>query len=406
VQDDILKDFASDMQQDDQTTLPQPDSASAAHSARVAEFIRTRMADAGGSLSFAEFMQYALYAPRLGYYMAGARKFGAEGDFITAPEVSPVFGRVLARQFAEVLAEVDGGAILEYGAGSGRLAVDILRALAKFEALPERYQILEVSPDLQQRQAKFLGAELPELMSRVSWLDVPPENHRGVTIANEVLDALPVERFVRRADGVKQLRVVVNGRAFGMQEAPAPNFLSNSVIAIEQELGKSLPVGYVSEISAGVFGWVSDLATSLQEGVAFLFDYGVTRGEYYANERSGGWLRCHFRHHVHNDPLILAGIQDLTAWVDFTAVANAALKSGLDVAGYSTQAQFLMGGGLDTEMQGFTSLELESQLELSAQIKTLTLPGEMGEHFKCMALRRGNVTTPSAFGMADRTHTL
>jgi len=394
------------MQHDDRPVLPRPDAISAEHSVRVAEFIRARMADADGSLSFAEFMQHALYAPGLGYYTAGSTKFGADGDFVTAPEVSPIFGRVLARQCVEVLADVHGGAILEYGAGSGKLARDILETLARLDALPERYEILEVSAELQERQVRYLRAEIPELVSLVSWLAGPPEKHSGVIIANEVLDALPIERFVRSDFGIRQLRVIDDSGVFAIVEAPASDRLSSAVLAIEVELGRSLPVGFVSDISLGMPGWVAALASTLQHGVAFLFDYGVTRREYYAAERSGGWLRCHFRHYAHNDPLVLAGIQDITAWVDFSAVAEAGLNSGLDVAGYSAQAQFLLGGGLDAEMREFASLPLASQLELSGQVKTLTLPGAMGEHFKCMALRRGDVKTPSAFRMADRTHTL
>ncbi len=182
--------------------------------------------------------------------------------------------------------------------------------------------------------------------------------------------------------------------------------LLDAVMAVERDLGERLPEGFVSEISLGLTPWVTELAESLQQGVALLFDYGVSRREYYDARRSGGWLRCHFRHHAHNNPLILPGIQDLTAWVDFTAVAKAAVESGLDVAGYTSQAQFLLGGGLDAEMRDFGRLPLASQLELSAQVKTLTLPGEMGEHFKCMALRRGDVLLPSAFQNTDRTHTL
>ena len=394
------------MQHDDRPTLPEPDVLSAAHSQRVAEFIRARIREAGGSISFAEYMQHSLYAPGLGYYMAGSSKFGAEGDFVTAPEVSPIFGRVLARQCAEVLSQVRGGSILEYGAGSGKLARDILQALERLDALPERYEILEVSGDLQQRQAAFLRAELPGVISRVSWIHAPPENHTGVIIANEVLDALPVERFIRTATGVEQVHVVAEGEAFGITRMPAPQNLSKAVLAIEDELGEGLPAGYVSEISLGLPGWVSTLAGSLKRGLVFLFDYGVTRREYYAHERSGGWLRCHFRHHVHDDPLILPGIQDLTAWVDFNAVAEAAVSTGLEIAGYSAQAQFLLGGGLDVEMREFASWPLKMQLELSGQVKTLTLPAEMGEHFKCMALRRGEISTPSAFNLADRTRTL
>ncbi|NNF40915.1 MAG: SAM-dependent methyltransferase [Woeseiaceae bacterium] len=394
------------MQHDECRALPRPEPLSAEHSARVADFLRRQIAASGGSLSFAEFMQHALYAPGLGYYAAGATKFGPQGDFVTAPEVSPLFGRIVARQCAEILAGDSEGTILEYGAGSGRLARDLLRALAELDALPARYDILEVSADLQQRQADYLKSELPELVDRVTWLDGPPQHHRGVILANEVLDALPVERFRRGARNVRQVRVVVDGDGFAVAEAPAPEALSEAVMAVESDLGERLPEGFVSEISLGLAPWISQLAESLQRGVALLFDYGVSRREYYEARRSGGWLRCHFRHHAHNNPLILPGIQDLTAWVDFTAVAEAALQSGLVVAGFATQAQFLLGGGLDTEMRDFGRLPLASQLELSGQVKTLTLPGEMGEHFKCIALRRGDVSTPSAFQNADRTHTL
>lgn len=394
------------MQHDNRTTLPEPDAISASHSEHVANFIAERIGEAGGSISFAEYMHHALYAPGLGYYVAGAKKFGAEGDFITAPEVSAVFGRILARQCAEVLGDLGGGSILEYGAGSGKLAGDILAALQEIDALPERYEILEVSADLQERQSAYLRAELPQLMSRIAWLDSPPDNHRGVMIANEVLDALPVERFRKTGDGAEQLRVTLRDGAFAMTQAPASQRLAERVESIEKDLGEVLPVGYASEISLGVHDWIGTLAESLEEGIAFLFDYGVTRREYYARDRADGWLRCYFRHHVHDNPLLHPGIQDLTAWVDFNAVADAALASGLDVAGYSAQAQFLLGGGLDAEMQDFASLPVSRQLQLSGQIKTLTLPAEMGEHFKCMALRRGDSGTPSAFSLADRTHTL
>ncbi len=394
------------MQQDKRPTLPEPDALSAEHSERVNDFIRGRIRQAGGSISFAEYMQHALYAPGLGYYAAGSTKFGASGDFMTAPEVSPIFGRVLARQCAEVLSQVKCGSILEYGAGSGKLAGDILRLLEGLDALPEHYKILEVSGDLQERQAEYLEQQLPQLVSRVSWIQSPPDHHVGVIIANEVLDALPVERFVRTADGVLQHRVVLDGDEFRIDQAPAPKNLSTAVFAVEAALGDRLPDGFVSEVSLGLPGWISALSDSLKEGLVFLFDYGVTRRDYYAHERSGGWLRCHFRHRAHDDPLMLTGIQDLTTWVDFNAIAEAALNSGLEVAGYSAQAQFLLGGGLQAEMHEFQTLALQKQLELSGQIKTLTLPAEMGEHFKCMALRRGDIRTPSAFSRGDRTHTL
>ena len=394
------------MQHDLPPSLPEPDAHSASHSERVTAFICERIGEAGGDISFAEYMQYALYAPGLGYYTAGATKFGAAGDFITAPEVSSVFGRIVARQCAEVLTRVNGGEILEYGAGSGKLAVDVLECLAELDALPSAYRILEVSADLRERQEEYVHQHAPDLAKLVTWLGAPPESICGVIVANEVLDALPVERFIRRDAGVKQQRVSAGDHGFEFVESPAPERLASEVEQIEREIGEQLPDGYVSEVCMAVPDWIGQLSRSLREGVVFLFDYGVSRREFYARERSDGWLRCHFRHHAHNNPLILTGIQDLTAWVDFTSVAAAAVEAGFDVAGFSAQAQFLMAGGLDAEMQGFEMLSLEAQLELSQQIKTLTLPGEMGEHFKCMALRKGSSVTPSAFDLADRTHTL
>ena len=225
------------MQYANRTTLPEPDAISASHSERVMKFIAERIEDAGGSISFAEYMHHALYAPALGYYVAGAKKFGADGDFITAPEVSPIFGRILARQCAEVLGDLGGGSILEYGAGSGKLAADILTTLQERDALPERYAILEVSADLQERQAEFLHAELPQLASRIVWLDRPPTNHRGVIVANEVMDALPVERFRKTEDGVEQLRVTLRDGVLAMTQAPAPQRLVERVESIEEALG-------------------------------------------------------------------------------------------------------------------------------------------------------------------------
>jgi SAM-dependent MidA family methyltransferase len=394
------------MQHDQHPSLPQPDADSAEHSQRVADWIHERIAKSGGSISFAEFMQHVLYAPGLGYYAAGTAKFGAAGDFVTAPEVSAVFGRVLARQCAEVLAATDGGSILEFGAGSGKLAVDILGALQDLDALPTRYDIVEVSADLVERQQLLVREQLPQLASRVRWLTELPRDHVGVVIANEVLDALPVERFLRTETAVRQLRVASDNGQFCMTDAPAPAYLHAAVKRIEADLGDRLPAGYVSEVSPGLAGWLGDVAASMHGGVALLFDYGLSRREIYAAGRSGGWLRCHFRHHAHDNPLILAGIQDVTGWVDFTAVAEAAVAAGLDVIGYAPQAQFLLGGGLDLELQGFASLPTKTQIELSGQVKMLTLPDEMGENFKCMALRCGDVPVPSAFQHTDRTHTL
>ena len=402
----ILKDIDRYMQHDYAPALPELDPVSRAQSERCSAYIRDRIADAGGSISFAEFMHYALYAPNLGYYVAGAIKFGEAGDFVTAPEVSPVFGRVIARQAAHTLGQINGAKILEFGAGSGRLAVDLMAELIGLDALPQCYSIVEVSPDLRERQQALIAKELPAHASRFEWLDRMPGAHSGVIIANEVLDALPVERFVRRKSGVCQLRVTDEAGEFVFVEEPAPQILAAAVRDIEKEVGAEFPPNYVSEVSLSAPAWVSDMADTLEHGLALLFDYGVSRREYYAPDRDEGWLRCHFRHRAHSDALILAGVQDLTAWVDFSAVAAAASNRGLVVEGYVSQAQFLLGGGLHDEMQQFANLSPGSQLELSNQIKMLTLPGEMGENVKCMGLSRGDVPRIDTFSKADRTHTL
>jgi SAM-dependent MidA family methyltransferase len=392
------------MQHTQKRDLPIPDAVSAAHSARVARHVRALMGD--GHISFAAFMHEVLYAAGLGYYAAGATKFGAAGDFVTAPEISPLFAGVLARQCAQVLRPMQPASLLEIGAGSGRLAADLLTRLAELDELPQRYEIFEVSADLRERQQAFLAQAVPHIVARVSWPDRLPAAHRGVIIANEVLDALPVERFVRRADHVAQLCVAAHEDRFEIVEKPAPAALAAAVLDIERDLGQALPNGYVSEVCLAAAGWTADLAGVLQEGVAFLFDYGVERRAYYAADRSNGWLRCHFRQHAHDDALLLPGIQDITAWVDFSAVANVAVAHGLDILGYVTQAHFLLDGGLGAELAGFSELPLAAQLQLSGQVKLLTLPGEMGESFKCLGLGRGAVVTPESFINSDRTHAL
>ena len=402
----ILEDIDHHMQHDSAFALPELDPVSKAQSERCAAYIRERISDAGGSISFAEFMHYALYAPALGYYVGGAAKFGEAGDFVTAPEVSPVFGRVIARQCATVLGQINNASILEFGAGSGRLAVDIVAGLVDLDTMPERYSIVEVSPDLRERQRELIEQELPAHASRFEWLDRMPEAHKGVILANELLDALPVERFICREQGVRQLRVADEAGEFVLVEEAAPEVLVAAVGAIEEELGTEFPPSYVSEVSLSAPAWISDMADTLEHGVALLFDYGVSRREYYAPDRQEGWLRCHFRHRAHSDPLILVGVQDLTAWVDFSSVAAAASSRGLTVQGYVSQAQFLLAGGLHEEMQQFANLSPGSQLDLSNRIKILTLPGEMGENVKCIGLSRGDVPRIDGFSAADRTHAL
>jgi SAM-dependent MidA family methyltransferase len=416
----ILKDNDRNMQARLSAKLPRPDDASQAHSARCAAHIQARAAAAGGSLSFAEFMQEALYAPGLGYYAAGAAKFGASGDFVTAPELNPVFARVVARACADVLDTLGGGDILEFGAGSGRLAVDVLRKLEILGRVPERYSILEVSADLRQRQRALLAEALPHLAARVRWLDRLPAGHRGIVIANEVLDAFPVERF-RIRHGVRQLRVGLEGDSFRWLESPAPPALEAAVAAIEADLGRPLEPGYTSEFSPLLEPWVKSVCERLEAGLVLLFDYGASRRDYYAAGRSAGWLQCHFRHHAHADPLCWPGIQDMSCWVDFSAAAAAAAATGASIGGFVTQAAFLLAGGLvdefeanevndsaadDSVVREGGRASSRAKIELAAAVKMLTLPGQMGERFKCLGLSRNLDSLPAAITAQDRTHTL
>lgn len=385
--------------------LPLPDDESQEHSARCAAHIRALAAAAGGSLSFAEFMQEALYAPGLGYYAAGATKFGRAGDFVTAPELSPLFGRVVARACAGVLEALGGGDILEFGAGSGRLAVDLLEKLEILGQLPERYSILEVSAELRARQAALLAQALPHLLTRVRWLDRLPAAHRGVVLANEVLDAFPVDRF-RINGGVRQLRVGIDGDGFRWLEAPAPPGLESAVAAIEADLGRPLEQGYTSEISPLLEPWVTSVCERLEAGLALLFDYGACRRDYYAEGRSAGWIQCHFRHRAHDDPLRWPGIQDISCWVDFSAAAAAACATGASIGGFVTQTAFLLAGGLLDEAEEREPASTRAQIELASAMKMLTLPGQMGERFKCLGVARNLDSLPVAITAQDRTHTL
>ena len=385
--------------------LPKPDDASARHSRNVAAYIASLIGESGGSIPFATYMHEALYAPGLGYYAAGPTKLGPAGDFVTAPEISPLFGYVIARQSMGVLAQT-AGEILELGAGTGTLAVSVLQKLKQLNALPSRYLILEASADLRERQADRFRQELPWFEDKIDWIDELPADFQGVMLANEVADALPVERFRIDGDTVQRACVRFVNDAFEWSYEAASPPLQRAVADIEVSLGTSLPDGYESEVSLAVDTWVSDLCRAMSAGAIFIIDYGLPRTEYYAPDRHSGWLRCHFRHRAHSDPLILPGIQDLTAWVDFTRVAAAAVDGGAEVAGYLSQAHFLMLGGLEEELAEFAELPMQKQVEVSAEVKRLTLPAEMGENFKCIGLIRGAIEAPPVFGASDRTHVL
>jgi SAM-dependent MidA family methyltransferase len=383
------------------TTLPPLNADELAHSERVVEHIRAFMRERGGVIGFDAWMRLALYAPGLGYYSAGATKLGSNGDFVTAPEISSLFSRCLARQCADVL-HVTGGDVLELGAGSGRMAADVLTELAALDALPERYLILEVSADLAERQRAHIAGLPRDLAARVQWLDRWPErNMRGVVLANEVLDAMPVERFVLhgRPGGidVRALGVGLAGSEdgetrFEWRETSPSAELMHAVADIVEALPALLPDGYVSEVCLAFQPWMASLAAQLEEGVALLIDYGLPRAHLYHPERSTGTLRCHFRHRAHDDPFINVGLQDITAWVDFTRVAEAADSAGLEVLGFANQAAFLIGAGMESLLTTEMALagdDARAQARLAGEARRLMLPGEMGEIFKVIALGRG-----------------
>ena len=391
---------------DELGALPAPDAVARAHGERLVALIRDEMARAGGSIPFARYMELALHAPGLGYYSAGSAKLGASGDFVTAPEISPLFGRCLARQAGEVLGALGGGAVLEVGAGSGAMACDVLAELERMDALPERYRILEISADLCERQAARIRERIPHLAARVEWLErLPSEGFQGVMIANELLDAMPVHRLVLDESGsLREAYVRWDEDRFAWTTGPlSDERLAPRLDAVFAELGRdSFAPGYCFEVNLAMQAWLASATAALARGVILLIDYGYPRREYYHPQRGAGTLMCHYRHRAHDDPLILPGLQDITAHVDFTALAEAAHAHGLEVAGYTTQAWFLIGSGLqqmvDDAMKDATDL---GRARLSQQVQLLTLPGEMGEKFKVLALVRGSVSVPSGIGMRD-----
>ncbi len=377
-------------------SLPTPTPDALAHSAKLCKLIRQDIAAQGGWIPFSRFMELALYAPGLGYYTAGSRKFGEAGDFITAPELSTLFGRTVARQLVEVM-QASTPHILELGAGSGKLALDILSELERLDALPESYSILEVSADLRERQQTLLREKLPHLAARLHWLDTLPETISGAVIGNEVLDALPVHLLhwksatpsptgggLGRGQVLLERGVANEANRFIWQDR-----LPENQVLLDIAKNISVPDDYLSEISLTARGLISSLCERVDKGALLFIDYGFGASEYYHPQRSRGTLMCHYRHHAHDDPFYLPGLQDITAHVDFTAVAEAAIDHGAHFLGYTSQAHFLINNGV-TDLLGEVSPEdVKAYLPLSSQFQKLTSPAEMGDLFKVIALGKG-----------------
>ncbi|KAA9131307.1 class I SAM-dependent methyltransferase [Marinihelvus fidelis] len=379
--------------------LPEPPDELKQVSRALTGQLRARI-ESDGFLSFRDYMEAALYTPGLGYYSAGLAKFGADGDFVTSPELGWVFSRCLAAQAADIGHEIGRWDILEIGAGSGRLAAGVLNALG--EDGPGRYRILERSADLRAVQKDTIATHAAAHLDRVEWLDTPPDAPwDGVILANEVIDALAVERFTL-ADGViRQLGVRIDGDGFAWDARNAPERLAGAAeSALGERLGH-LEDGYVSELCLDLPGWLATVTATLRRGVALMIDYGHPRDEYYRPERRDGTLVCHYRHRAHDDPFFWPGLQDLTAFVDFTAIAEAGDACGLDCAGYAPQAQFLIGCGMESVLAGMADLPDTARFDLAREVRMLTLPGAMGEKFQVMALARDFDTPLRGFGLAD-----
>lgn len=378
--------------------LPVPDADALEHSRRVAAHIQEAIRAAGGSLPFTRYMELALYAPGLGYYSAGACKFGAAGDFVTAPELSPLFSRCVARQCAEVLKALDGGSLLELGAGSGVMAADMLRELQQLDRLPKEYLILEVSADLKARQQECLAARVPELLPRVRWLDSLPPRFVGVMLGNEVLDALPVARFRKGSKGYEEYGVIGKGEGFAWTLGEPKRELAAALTELDKTLKVPIAHGYASEICTVLPALFQSFAASLKRGAILFLDYGYPRAAYYHPERRMGTFMCHYRQRVHGDPFLYPGLQDITAHVDFSAVAEAGIAAGLELAGYTTQAHFLLALGISEEAM--------ASLQAAQQVKLLTLPDEMGERFKVIGFSKGLEQSLGGFALRDLAHTL
>lgn len=401
---DNLNTFRNRFQQavTDSTTLPAANEEETRRSNELTELITKKIANQSGRISFADFMEAALYEPGLGYYAANNNIFGEQGDFLTAPEISDLFGVCIARQCTPVLKEIGTGDILEIGAGSGVLAASILNELAEQNSLPEKYFILERSESLRDRQKNEIKKNAPEHAHLVQWISDIPETFTGVILGNEILDALPVNRFIVSENGISELCVEYKSNEFSWQQGA---YLEQ---ANERLKEFNLPTGYASELNINAEKLTKDIATSLQKGIALFFDYGYPREEYYLPDRKDGTLMCYYQHRTHSNPFTLIGLQDITSFIDFTSIAEAAVSADADVMGYTSQAGFLMAMGLDQILAEKSDPEknIKDHLQMTQAVKKLTLPHEMGELIKVIAIGK-NIETPlQGFMLQDRRHRL
>ncbi|WP_313818110.1 SAM-dependent methyltransferase [Cupriavidus sp.] len=387
-------------------SLPLPPADALDASAALSTCIGDAIEAAGGWIGFDRYMALALYAPRLGYYSGGAAKFGRDArdgsDFITAPELTPFFARTLARQFAPLIA-MDLPRVLEFGAGTGRLAADLLLGLETEGALPETYQIVELSGELRVRQQETLAARAPHLAGRVQWLDELPAQFEGVIVGNEVLDAMPVRLFARLGGRWHERGVALADGKFTFEDRPlADNTIPDALRALPGDHDM------VTETHAEAEGFTRAVGAMLTRGAAFFIDYGFPAAEYYHPQRAEGTLMCHYRHHAHPDPFLYPGLQDITAHVNFSGIAEAAVDAGLSVAGFASQARFLMNAGITELLMELDPTDARAFLPHANAVQKLLSEAEMGELFKVIVLTRGldDALPLAGFARGDRVHAL
>jgi len=384
--------------------LPAPDPIAQQHSDQLLALIKQKIVDSGGRINFADYMQLCLYAPGLGYYSAGSYKIGAKGDFTTAPEISSLFSRTLTQHIQDVFAQISQANILEFGAGSGKMAIDILTELEEKDALPEHYFIIEASADLRFRQEESILSKIPHLLNRIVWLDTLPEKFIGVILANEVCDAMPVHCLQFHQGRTRERFIEYRDSELHWCEGA----LSNPLLAKQGDAIQTIAgdTHYLTEVNLASQAWLSSLADSMEQGAIFIIDYGYPMSDYYHPQRSQGTLMCYYQHQGHDNPLILQGLQDITAHVDFTSLAQTAVDNGLDVEGFQSQADFLLAGGITTLIPNKEDSNELSHLQISAEIKQLTLPSEMGESFKVLSLSKNLEQILSRCKIADRRYSL
>ncbi len=388
------------------STLPTPSRDAQKHSLQLQALIQQAIKKAGGWIDFAQFMQLALYAPQLGYYSAGNQKFGTGGDFVTAPEISALFGQTLAQQVAQILA-LSRGSIMELGAGTGRLAVHLLHALEHLDCLPDQYYILDVSDHLRQVQLEYLQEKLsPQLLRRVVWLNQLPETFTGVVLGNEVLDAIPVHMVHTKTQGLCERGVMLAEQGLTWSDKPWDDAPASGQHLFDEITKLSLPTGYISEFCPTANGLIASLALTLERGVILMIDYGFSASEYYHPQRNLGTLMCHYQHYAHTDPLLNIGLQDITAHVNFSSIAYAGVDNGLQLSGFCSQAQFLMNCGILDLMAQVSPSDMAGYAPLAAAAQKLLSPAEMGDLFKVIAFSKNMDVPLLGFTSGDKSHTL